>query len=716
MAGFNLQVEDKMKIKSLKSQITMMIIVGLVLSILIGIVFYISKSTVKKTIQQGVKTTQSTALDTQPIKEFVSKCQDKLAKEAITLIGKQGGYIYKSQGGDLIDYSGSDQGIFFIMYGGNKVAYNIEQPPIYLIAPFSSTPPDYPWISFPYKDSQSNDQTFDGIFGLSNMPPLNNSQGPNSIQSQIESYIDNKMGICADLKTFTNEGYEISVNKSKTTATIASSDVRIKTSMPIRIINKATGEQTYIDAFSTSVNVRVQDIYYFAKSILSNDVTKINFDLKDVANNKNSFRIEVLDNIFSKDDIVIITDDKSQISGKQYEYRLARKNRAPALYYIKENIIQLPRDYMIYQDDLIRGSELNAEDPDEDSVRITITDQLNPTGNTPAGNPPGAKLFGREKFFVVVSYFDALRASDSTLDSDFAYLKSKGVGGIRIFPNWWNWNNGDRQAATDTLIDENGNLRQSQLDRLKIVLDKAKNKEFIVDVSFAREVAGQEVIDINEYKNGIIEAVGMIKQDGYKDILIDIQNEHNGGITYLSDNDVKDIRDDIKQIAPDYPLGASIAYDASTSYAIDAANVVNLDVILYHDPRTADWYQRTGQVVNELKVSGKPVYLEEPERWMPGSSLTSNDFMTAMTQAKSAGAAAWTFHTEAGFDLRSDSLQSQLSSVEREFLDSINGLQLNPIGIGSNLPVMLDRPQIKFRIEASDGILSDYQIITVNQE
>src|SRR3989338_2249753 len=191
-----------MKIKSLKSQITMMIIVGLVLFILVGIIFYISKSTVKKTTQQGVKTTQGTALDTQPVKEFVSKCQDKLAKEAVTLIGKQGGNIYRSQGGDLVDYSGSDQGIFFIMYDSNKVAYNIKQPPLYLIAPFSSTPPDYPWISFPYNDSQSNDQTFDGIFGLSNMPPLNNSQGPNSIQSQIESYIDNKMESCVDLRPF----------------------------------------------------------------------------------------------------------------------------------------------------------------------------------------------------------------------------------------------------------------------------------------------------------------------------------------------------------------------------------------------------------------------------------------------------------------------------------------------------------------------------------
>lgn len=372
-----------MKIKSLKSQITMMIIVGLVLFMLVGIVLYISKSAVKKTAQQGVKTAQDTALDTQPIKEFVSKCQDKLAKEAVTLIGKQGGYIYKSQGGDLIDYPGSDQGIFFIMYDGNKVAYNINQPPIYSVAPFSSVPPDYPWISFPYTNTHSNDQTFGGIFGLSSMPPLNNSQGPNSVQSQIESYIDNQMESCADLTPFTNEGYEISVNKSKTIVTIASSDVRIKTLMPIRIIDKATSEQTYIDTFSTTVDVRLRDIYYFVKGITNSDVGKINFNLKDAGNNKNSFRISVLDNFFSKDDIVIIIDDKSQIAGKQFEYRFARKNRAPALYYISPDYLRLSEDTSITQSLLLGGLDLKAEDPDEDPLTFTITPPLPMTPNHP---------------------------------------------------------------------------------------------------------------------------------------------------------------------------------------------------------------------------------------------------------------------------------------------------------------------------------------------
>ena len=359
-------------LKSLKSQITIMIIVGLVLFILVGIVLYISKSTIKKTTQQGAKITQSAAFDTQPIKEFVSKCQDKLAKEAINLIGKQGGNIYRSQGGELIDYSDSDQGMFFVMYEGNRVAYNIKQLPLLSVPSFFSSPPEYPWISFPYSIVDPNLKTFDGIFGLSNMPPLNASQGPHSIQSQVESYIDNKMESCADLNSFINEGYDITVNKSKTTVTLASSDVRIKTSMPIEIKNRATSEQTYIDALSTAVNVRLGDMHSFAKNIVYNDVTNIKFNLRDVGNNENSFRINVLDDVFSKDDIVIITDDKSQISGKQFEYKFARKNRRPALYYISPDYLQLAGGTQITKNTLLNGMDLQAEDPDEDTLNFDI--------------------------------------------------------------------------------------------------------------------------------------------------------------------------------------------------------------------------------------------------------------------------------------------------------------------------------------------------------
>lgn len=354
----------------------MIIIVGLVLFILVGIVFYFSKMAVKKPSQQNIRRTSTTAFDLQPIKEFISNCQSKLAKDALVLIGKQGGYIYKSQSGELIDYPSSDNGIFFVNYENSKIAYNIKAPPPILVPHYSSIAPEYPWISFPYENQNSNTEKFSGIFGVSGLPPLNKSQGPHSIQDQIESYIDSKILDCIDVSSFAEQGYEITINQSRTNAIIADSDLRITTSIPTRILNKANGEEATIEMFNTNINARIGSLHEFARELIQNDIGNIKFNIKDNANNRNSFKITVFENIHSKDDIISITDEKSQILGKQFEYRFARKNRMPALYYLKQNSLRLNHGTVISESVLLQGQTLKAEDPDEDAVAFGITPNL----------------------------------------------------------------------------------------------------------------------------------------------------------------------------------------------------------------------------------------------------------------------------------------------------------------------------------------------------
>src|SRR5438132_1128764 len=69
---------------------------------------------------------------------------------------------------------------------------------------------------------------------------------------------------------------------------------------------------------------------------------------------------------------------------------------------------------------------------------------------------PAFTLDGRPRFLLLVSYFDALRASDAALEADFAFLRRSGVDGVRIFPNWWRCE-AERQCgghpAPDTLFE-----------------------------------------------------------------------------------------------------------------------------------------------------------------------------------------------------------------------------------------------------------------------
>ena len=376
-----------MKLKS-KSQITMIMMIGLMLFIMISFVLYLSKSSVKKQSQQSIKNIQETAIDTLPIKEFVANCLDKLAKDAVVLLGRQGGYIYSSQSGALIDYAETDEGLFFVKHNNLNVAYNI-LPPKFESSPYSSDIPDYPWSTFPYKTEAPNEEVFDGFFGIDNMPPLNSSEGPNSIQTQIETFIDNNLMSCADMSLFRNQGHYIETNNSNTQVIIGGNDISIKSKIPIIINNPSTKESIKISDFSTNIDIRLRNIYFFTKELIENDIKNIRFNVSDTNNNKDSLSIQLIKNIYSdearkiKADLITVSDEKSLIYGKPLEYIFARRNRAPALYYIKQNNLEFPHLYTINRNELLRDSELKAEDPDEDSYSFTITPTLPKVLNIP---------------------------------------------------------------------------------------------------------------------------------------------------------------------------------------------------------------------------------------------------------------------------------------------------------------------------------------------
>ena len=283
---------------------------------------------------------------------------------------------------------------------------------------------------------------------------------------------------------------------------------------------------------------------------------------------------------------------------------------------------------------------------------------------------------GSAKFLTFVSYFDALRASNGTLDSDFAYLKSKGIDGVRIFPNWWGAYNKNNPPHDTLMNPADGTLRSTQLAKLKTVVEKANSKGLVVDVSFAKEI---EQLSLANYKKAIVSTVQALSS--YKNIFYDIQNEYN--CNNLTAGDVLDIRNAVKGASNSALVSASIACGAGPAEAVSIATSANLDIINYHDDRSANWYSQTGARVNSISPSSKPIYFGEPEKWSSGSSLTADNFTTAVTRAKSAGAAAWTFHTRAAYNLGSNNMQNFLDAgVEKSFLDTF-GPKLAIVAWGS---------------------------------
>jgi len=105
-----------------------------------------------------------------------------------------------------------------------------------------------------------------------------------------------------------------------------------------------------------------------------------------------------------------------------------------------------------------------------------------------------------------------------------------------------------------------------------------------------------------------------------------------------------------------------------------------MSAIAYHDGREQGWETRVPRVVAALKPTGLPVYLQEPQAWNSGlricertegvnreSDGNAEHFRTAVANARSSGAAAWTFHTRQSFRLDSGgSLRSRIQSNASE--------------------------------------------------
>jgi hypothetical protein len=268
---------------------------------------------------------------------------------------------------------------------------------------------------------------------------------------------------------------------------------------------------------------------------------------------------------------------------------------------------------------------------------------------------------GLPRFLVFVSYFDGLRASDSTLDSDFAYLESKGIDGVRVMANWWVGGIGDPpQYGYDTLVDGSGGVNDTTYNRLRTLLNKADQHHLVVDLTFTFDTVpgGSRDSEIA----GIRTVNSRLSADGYWSTLIDVQNEWP---KWFTSSQVVELRYAVggrpatASTKGGYDLGATIA----------AASEQALDLIAYHERRDYGWWNDTYGVVQTLRTSGRPVYLQEPAKYTDTPGITADNFITAVANAKAAGAAAWTFHTLAAKDLNGQSMTSNLAGIEVDFLN-----------------------------------------------
>ncbi len=254
------------------------------------------------------------------------------------------------------------------------------------------------------------------------------------------------------------------------------------------------------------------------------------------------------------------------------------------------------------------------------------------------------------RFLTFVSDFGATGALDP--DADFAFLVDAGFDGVRIWPN---------APDSPRLMRADGSLDPASLAHLRFVLDSARAHRLVVDLTFTAEhVTG---IDATRYGAAIVAAAASLA--AYDNVLFDLQNERNvygPGGRPLPLADVQTIAAAVKRIQPWRIVTASNAPGMSPADAARFTGDARLDVTAYHDARTEAWHTRATaeSIVAALRTNGRPAYLQEPTRFPFPSTERAEYFRAARENARRAGAAAWCFHTDLGFDLRTSRFADRL--------------------------------------------------------
>src|SRR3972149_5243020 len=227
---------------SRKGQVTVFIILGIVVLLIAALGFYAWSQLY---LQKPVVPEITVSDELKPLQSYVSQCLAQVSKEGLQVMGRSGGYaVPESLRANPIPYKGEA-----ILFEPDRIAY---------------------WY---YVDSCSLDAR--GCV-LSKRPPLcqpgkycviEGSNGPGSIQAQLNSYIASHMADCTgDFSQFSSQ-FEVSPGVPSADAVIGEKDITVVLRYPVAVKSLSTRKEEMMHTFPTVLDVPLKHMYAFASEI-----------------------------------------------------------------------------------------------------------------------------------------------------------------------------------------------------------------------------------------------------------------------------------------------------------------------------------------------------------------------------------------------------------------------------------------------------------------
>ncbi len=312
-----MKTKENMKIQNKKTQATVFIVMGLVLLIAIGLFAYLQKIPIAKK--------EFVPAEAEPVKKYVEDCISGIAKEGIILLGSQSGYT--------------------------EIPFDIEADPNTRIS----------------IGGQFN-VPFWHIKGRNKIPPLKKSDGQNSIEEQLQKYIDARIYDCTENFSAFNKTFEITALSSFSSDVAITQDaVFVAADYKIQLKDKVSRKETRILRYSAEVPAQLSRVYSLAKDIMDSE-------------NENLFMENVTLDLMAINPNIPFTDLRFEckplewkLSDIKKEIQTALETQIPRIRFRNTNYLPFIYPDEVYQrfraysmEDIING-KIPSETPPEDA-------------------------------------------------------------------------------------------------------------------------------------------------------------------------------------------------------------------------------------------------------------------------------------------------------------------------------------------------------------
>jgi hypothetical protein len=318
-------------------------------------------------------------------------------------------------------------------------------------------------------------------------------------------------------------------------------------------------------------------------------------------------------------------------------------------------------------------SAATTSDPDTTDGEGTSAGTTGGDGSGLVIDGEGFRFDGAPIFLLGISYFDGRDWQAADLDG----LSQRGWNLVRV---WLDWSD-DGYFGPDGALSPEGNQALLEL------VAAARARDMVVDVT----ILDPELLVFPADTDHRVIAVQSVTTalTGANNVLFDVMNEHDHPSGPIEHPEGGTIAAAVKAIDPDRIVtisstgGHLVGDDGTVQVAMvdEEIDVVGVEVVTPHLPRTPDWASVTGLRVGNLRAHLQergaimPIYLqEEARRGHSGLDPAAEEFVTAAQQARDAGAAGWNFHTDAGFELGPAGFFAALDEVEVVVVDTLPGM------------------------------------------